>query len=50
MVGSVWIIAGGLVMRTWEVRARSLPAGSEALAEEYRKVSHAWVKRPLPDF
>jgi hypothetical protein len=50
LAGSVCIIAGSLVMRRWEVRARTLPAGSEALAEEYRKVSHAWVKKPLPDF
>jgi hypothetical protein len=50
MAGSVCLIASSLFMRTWEVRARSLAAGSEALAVEYRRVSEAWVKKPLPDF
>ena len=44
------VIAAGLFFRRTEVRARSLPAATEALGAEYRRVSEAWVKKPLPDF
>jgi NhaP-type Na+/H+ and K+/H+ antiporter len=33
-----------------EKKARSLPVANENLAQEYRKVSHTWVKKPFPDF
>lgn len=40
----------GMYLRRFEVAARSLNAGSEALAQEYRRVCASWVKRALPDF
>jgi hypothetical protein len=48
--GNAWLFAAGLFIRSWEVRARGLSAGSEELAREYRRVSETWVKKALPDF
>jgi hypothetical protein len=50
LTANVWCVACGLAHRSWEKKARSLEAGSEALAQEYRRVSHSWVTKPLPDF
>lgn len=33
-----------------EKRARKLPADSEELGQEHRRVSETWVKKALPDF
>ena len=50
LAGSAWLLGGGIVLKRVEVRARSLPVTGEGLADEYRRVSEAWVKKPLPDF
>jgi hypothetical protein len=44
------VLGLGVYHKRVEVRTRSLQAGSEALANEYRRVSETWVKRALPDF
>ena len=40
----------GLYMWGFEKRARSLPAATEDLAEQHRRISETWVKKALPDF
>jgi uncharacterized membrane protein len=50
IVGSAWLLGFGIFMKRWEGRVRSLPAGSEGLAQEYRRVSETWIKRAFPDF
>jgi hypothetical protein len=50
LVVNAWVFAVGRYHKRWEMRARGLPAGSDVLGEEYRRVSETWVKRPLPDF
>ena len=47
---NAFVIASALYVRTVEVKARSLQAGSEALGDQYRRISETWVKKPLPDF
>lgn len=47
---NVVILGIGRYHKTVEVKARSLPASSEALGEEYRRVCETWVKKALPDF
>jgi hypothetical protein len=47
---NVLVLGLGMYHKRFEVKTRSLPAGSDALAAEYRRVSEAWVKKPLPDF
>jgi hypothetical protein len=44
------VIAISLFYRRAELRSRRLPAATESLATEYRRVSEAWVKKPLPNF
>lgn len=44
------VIAVSLFYRRAELRARSIPAATDALGAEYRRVSEAWVKKPLPNF
>ena len=50
------LVANGVVLglgkhfKTLEDRARSLPAASDELAAEHRRVSETWVRKPLPDF
>lgn len=44
------VLGLGMVHKKAEVRARSLPTGSEALAREYRRISETWLKKALPDF
>jgi hypothetical protein len=44
------VIAVSLFYRRAELRCRSRPAATESLAAEYRRVSEAWVKKPLPNF
>lgn len=34
----------------FEKRARALSAATEELGREHRRISDAWVKKPLPDF
>jgi uncharacterized membrane protein len=50
LAGSAWLFGVGIFLKRVEVRARSLPVTGEGLADEYRRVSEAWVKKPLPDF
>jgi hypothetical protein len=40
----------GLYMWGLEKRARSLPAATEELAQQHRRISETWVKKALPDF
>ena len=40
----------GLYLRGLEKRARSLPAASDYLAEQHKRISETWVKKPFPDF
>ena len=40
----------GAYMWGLEKQARSLPAASEDLAQQHRRISEAWVKKVLPDF
>jgi len=44
------VLGLGLYHKKVEARARSLQAGSEALATEYRRVCGTWVTKALPDF
>jgi hypothetical protein len=50
MASSAWLLGVGLCLKRLEVRARSLQVTGVGLADEYHKVSQAWVKKPLPDF
>jgi len=47
---SMLLLGLGLYHKKVEARARSLQAGSEALATEYRRVCGTWVTKALPDF
>lgn len=47
---NVFILGLGVYHKRVEERARSLRAGSEVLAKEYRRISETWVKKALPDF
>ncbi|HEY8150754.1 MAG TPA: hypothetical protein VIK51_17735 [Vicinamibacteria bacterium] len=47
---NVLILSLGVYHKRVEERARSLRAGSEVLADEYRRISETWVKKALPDF
>lgn len=40
----------GLYLRDLEKQARSLPAASDYLAEQHKRISETWVKKPWPDF
>ncbi len=44
------VFAMGKHLKSWEVRSRSLDVTLESLRQEYRRVSHVWVEKPLPDF
>lgn len=44
------VLGLGMYHKKIEVRTRSLQAGSDALAKEYRRICETWVKKPLPDF
>jgi len=44
------IVGLGLFAKGLETRARTLPVRDPSLAEEYKRVCHAWLKKPLPDF
>jgi len=44
---AIWSLAQ---VKRFEVRARSLHAGSEELGREYRHVAETWVRKALPDF
>lgn len=50
ILANMLVLGLGLYHKTVEVRTRTLHAGSEALAEEYRRVSETWLKKALPDF
>lgn len=50
IVANFVVLGLGLYHKKVEGKVRALPAGSEALAEEYRRVSETWVKKALPDF
>jgi hypothetical protein len=44
------ILGLGLLAKGLETRARTLPVQDSSLAEEYKRVCHAWLKKALPDF
>lgn len=50
------LVANGVVMglgkliKSLEVRARSLPCATQALGDEHARVSESWVHKPFPDF
>lgn len=50
------LVANGIVLglgkrfKKFEDRARSLPAGTEELAQEHARVSETWLHKALPDF
>ena len=50
LITNVVVLGLGLFHKRIEVRARTLPAGSDALGQEYRRVSESWTKKALPDF
>lgn len=50
ILANLLLLGLGLYHKRVEVRTRSLQAGSEALAAEYRRVSETWTKKALPDF
>jgi len=50
LAANAWLFGLGQYHKRWEVRARGLEAGSDALRREYHEVSEAWVKKPLPTF
>lgn len=50
ILANLLLLGLGLYHKRVEVRTRSLQAGSEALATEYRRVSETWLKKALPDF
>jgi hypothetical protein len=54
LVGLIaWLLVIGIVLgirfhlRSLEKRVRSLPCGSEALEQEYRRVTERWAKKAL---
>lgn len=40
----------GMYTKSFETKARNLETNSDVLAQEYRNVCEAWVKKALPDF
>ena len=50
LVTNLWVLALGLYHKRWEARVRSLPAAEGPLAQEYRRISEVWLKKPFPDF
>jgi hypothetical protein len=44
------VLGLGVYHKKVETRVRSLPAGSDELTHEYRRVCTSWVKKALPDF
>ena len=49
LITNVLVVFPGLYLKKVEERARGLSAVPE-LADEYRRVSEAWLQKPLPDF
>jgi hypothetical protein len=49
LLTNVVVLLLGLYLKRVEERARSLVV-IPALADEYRRVSQAWLQKPLPDF
>ena len=50
LVVNALVFGFAMYYKTFETKARSLRAGSEALDREYRQICQTWVKRPFPDF
>jgi uncharacterized membrane protein len=50
ILANALVLGLGLYHKTVEARVRSLRAGSEALANEYRRVCDTWTKKAVPDF
>ena len=50
LVTNLVVLGLGLFHKRIEIKARTLPAGSDALGQEYRRVSESWTKKALPDF
>ena len=47
---NIVLIGFSQYLKRFELRARNLQAGSEALGSEYRRIAETWVKKPWPDF
>lgn len=50
VLANLLVLGLGMYHKKVEARTRSLPAGPETLAEEYRRVSETWVKKAIPNF
>jgi len=50
LVTNAALLIAGQVLGRLEKRVRSLPAATEALGQEHRRVSETWKKTMLPDF
>jgi hypothetical protein len=50
LASNVALLLMGQVTKKLEVAVRNLPCAHAPLAEEYRRVSETWVRKPLPNF
>lgn len=50
LVANAVVFAVGKRYGKLEEQARNLPAGTEAIRAEHRRISETWVKKALPDF
>lgn len=50
LLANAVVIGLGVLHKKIETRVKALPAGSDELASEMRRVSQTWEKKALPDF